>query len=369
MKKRKAVYAASLDPITYGHINIVERMAPLYDEFVILVAVDPRKSYTFTPVERVEMATASLAHLPNISVELCIGHYVVKYAETIGAQVIIRGIRNFKDLESEQTLAEENRHICSQIETVWVPCLPSLMHVSSSTVKNHVGADPEWEYQVARLVPKAVLVKLKEKYILGKAQKHWVTLMSILGNPKGSENVLKDLLVRYSEPRRTYHNLLHIVTMLDELEQLHEDNPALTLAIWFHDAVYDPKAKDNEERSAQLAKDAISTLGLPDSLGEQVSDLVLATKHNEVPTGHEKQTLVDLDLMILGKPEKVFDTYEAGIRSEYDWVSEPDFKNERSRTLQTFLDRPFIFVTESFWQRYESTARKNLKRSIEQLRR
>ena len=368
MKKSKAVYAASLDPITYGHINIIERMAPLYDEFVILVAVDPRKSYTFTPEERVGMATVSLTHLPNVSVEMCVGHYVVKYAESIGAQVIIRGIRNFKDLESEQTLAEENRHICSQIETVWVPCLPSLMHVSSSMVKNHVGADPEWEYQVARLVPTAVLIRLKEKYILGKARKHWTTLMSILGNPKEAENVLKDLLVRYSEPRRAYHNLLHIVTMLDELEQLHADSPALTLAIWYHDAVYDPKAKDNEERSSQLAKVVISALCLPDSLGEQVCELVLATKHDEVPIEHDKQLLVDLDLMVLGKPEKVFDEYEAGIRIEYDWVSEPDFKKQRSRILQAFLDRPSIFVTESFRRRYESTAQKNLKRSIEQLR-
>jgi pantetheine-phosphate adenylyltransferase len=100
---------ASLDPITNGHINVIERMAPLYDELIVLVAVDSRKSYTFTPEERVDMTKAAVAHLPNVLVDVCIGHYVVKQAESIGAQVIVRGLRNFKDLEDEQTLAEENR--------------------------------------------------------------------------------------------------------------------------------------------------------------------------------------------------------------------------------------------------------------------
>jgi pantetheine-phosphate adenylyltransferase len=368
MKTRKAVYAASLDPITNGHINVIERMAPLYDELIVLVAVDSRKSYTFTPEERVDMTKAAVAHLPNVSVDVCIGHYVVKQAESIGAQVIVRGLRNFKDLEDEQTLAEENRRICPQIETVWVPCLPNLMHVSSSMVKSHVGIDPDWECQVARSVPAAVVTKLKEKFILGKARKHWTTLMSALGNPKGSETVLKDLLTRYGEPHRGYHNIAHIIAMLDELELVGENDSAVVLAIWFHDAIYDPKAKDNEEQSARLAKDSIKQIGLPDSLGEQVNDLVMATKHTAVPAEYAAQVLVDLDLMVLGKPEKEFDAYEAGIRKEYEWVPELDFCVGRSKILQSFLDRPSIYSTKLFQDKYESIARKNLEQSIEQLR-
>lgn len=367
MKVRKAVYAASLDPITNGHINVIERMAPLYDELVVIVAVDSRKTYTFTPEERVDMTKAAVAHLQNVSVDVCIGHYVVKQAESMGAQVIVRGLRNFKDLEDEQTLAEENRKICPNIETVWVPCLPNLMHVSSSMVKGHVGIDPDWSEQVARSVPAAVVAKLKEKFVLGKARKHWATLVSALGNPEGSEAVLKELLMRYAEPQRAYHNLEHIVAMLDELEQLNEKDPAVALAIWFHDAVYDPKAKENEEYGAQLAKDTIRKIGLPDSLGEQVSDLVMATKHAAVPTEHAAQILVDLDLMILGKPEKVFDAYEVGIRKEYDWVPQSDFSAGRSKILQSFLDRSSIYSTPLLRDRYESAARKNLARSIEQL--
>jgi pantetheine-phosphate adenylyltransferase len=367
MKVRKAVYAASLDPITNGHINVIERMAPLYDELIVLVAVDSRKSYTFTPEERVDMVQTAVAHLPNVSVDVCIGHYVVKQAESIGAQVIVRGLRNFKDLDDEQTLAEENRKICPQIETVWVPCLPNLMHVSSSMVKGHVGIDPEWECQVARSVPETIVTKLKEKFILGKARRHWVILMSALGNPKGSEAILKNLLTRYDEPHRGYHTLAHIVAMLDELDLVGENDSTIALAIWFHDAVYDPKAKDNEEQSAQLAQDSIKKIGLPDSLGEQVHELVMTTKHTTVPTDHSAQVLADIDLMILGKPEKEFDVYEVGICKEYEWIPQSDFCAGRSNILQSFLDRPSIYSTEVFRGKYESAARKNLERSIEKL--
>lgn len=367
MKKRKAVYAASLDPITNGHINIIERMAPLYDELIVLVAVDSRKTYTFTPEECAGMVKEAVFNLSNVIVDISIGRYVVRYADSIGAQVIIRGLRNFKDLEDEQTLAEENRKICPHIETVWVPCFPNLMHVSSSMVKGHVGADPHWEDQVARSVPALVIVKLKDKFILGKAKKYWASLMSALGNPKGSEMVLKDLLERYREPHRAYHNLEHIVAMLDELELVNENNLAVALAIWFHDAVYDPKAKDNEEQSAKLAKDSIKQIGLPDSLGKQVNDLVMSTKHTVVPVDYAAQVLVDIDLIILGKPEKEFDVYEAGIRKEYNWVSQIDFCLGRSKILQSFLDRPSIYLTDYFRDKYESIARKNLELTIEKL--
>jgi predicted metal-dependent HD superfamily phosphohydrolase len=241
------------------------------------------------------------------------------------------------------------------------------MHVSSSIVKGHVGIDPEWECQVARSMPAAVVTKLKEKFILGKARKHWATLMSALGNPKGSEAVLKDLLARYNEPHRSYHNLAHIVIMLDEFELVDENDSALVLAIWFHDAVYDPKAKDNEEQSAKLAKDSIKQIGLPDSLGGQVNNLVMATKHRAVPTDRAARILVDIDLMIFGKPDKEFEAYEAGIRKEYEWVPQPDFCAGRSKILQSFLNRPSIYSTQLFRDKYESTARKNLARSIKQL--
>ena len=368
MKKRNAVYAASLDPITNGHINVIERMAPLYDELVVLVAVDSRKTYTFTTEERVDMAKKAVAHLPNVAVNVSIGCYVVKRAESLGAQVIIRGLRNFKDLEDEQTLAEENRRICPSVETIWIPCRPELMHVSSSMVKGHVGIDPEWMEQVSRSVPASVVVMLKKRFIQTKARKHWADLMDKLGNPEESASVLQDLLDRYNEPHRAYHNLEHIVTMLDTLWQIPENTPALALAVWFHDAVYNTRAKDNEERSAALASESIQKLGLSEKLCAQVTDLILATKHSVVPDNQSAKVLVDLDLIVLGSDQKKYNEYEEGIRQEYNWVPEQDFVSGRCTILQAFLDRPSIFTTQAFREIHESVARNNLERSIEKLK-
>jgi len=376
MEKRKAVYAASLDPITNGHLNVIERMAPLYDELVVLVAVDGKKNYMFTSEERVAMARAAVARLPNVTVGTCVGRYVVKVAEEVGARVVIRGLRNFKDLEDEQVLAMENRQIAPIIETIFVPCLPQLMHVSSSMVKGHVGVDPDWEAQVSRSVPKAVVVKLKEKYVLAKAIKHWAALMDELGNPKGAPAVFERLVACYGEAGRFYHVLEHIVDMLDETNLAIgalKNSLAVRLAIWFHDSVYDTGNKDrrvvfyNETLSACMAERELLALGFAPDLVGAVKALVMVTSYAAEAENDDARFLSDLDIAILGKPAEEFDRYEACIRKEYAHVGDGLFCERRKMILRNILERKPLYRTEPFRLRYEGAARANLARSIKQL--
>ncbi len=386
---RKAVYAASLDPVTNGHINVVERVAPLYDEVLVVVAVDARKTYTFSPGERVAMARAAVAHIPNARVDVIFGQYVVKYAEAAGARVIIRGLRTSADLEAERTLATENLAICPHIETMWLPCAMHLMHVSSSMVKGHVGIDPGWEEQVARSVPPAVVAKLKEKYILGKARWYWESFIAkaasrgMPASPAVAAAVFEDLIARYQEPHRAYHNLEHIVSMLEGLEEWLAGSEAfletalqggqiatLTFAIWFHDSVYEPKSKTNEEDSAVLARRACQRLGFPEAFASEVSAFILVTRHTAAATGlpPDMQVMVDLDLAILGRIEKEFLAYEDQIRQEYSWVSPAEYATGRTSVLRSFLDRPAIYATPYFHGKYEAAARRNLTVSIDALK-
>lgn len=371
MKKRIAVYAASLDPVTNGHLNVIERTSPLYDELIVVVAVDPRKKYLFSAETRASMVRESVAHLPNVTVDVCVGRYVAKYANRVGAQVIVRGLRNFKDMEDEQVLAEENRKICPGVETVWIPCLPELAHVSSSMIKAHVGADPDWQEQVRRSVPMSVFPRL----VLERARHHWQVLMAELGNPNGAEAIFEDVIARYAEPHRAYHTLEHIVSMLDEFECVvegAEDSVAVKLAIWYHDIVYDtapsdPKVASNEERSVfRFEKDA-EILGLSAELVVYVAKLILATRHDSLPTSQDEQILVDLDLAIFGKSRSVFNRYEKGIREEYRHVPERVFCAKRKEILKSFLGRPFIFSFQIFRDLYQSAAEENLRCSIEDL--
>lgn len=183
--------------------------------------------------------------------------------------------------------------------------------------------------------------------------------------------VYKELFFLYEDPSRHYHNLFHVYKIVSEsfhsAYSLLEGQLATHMAIWFHDAIYDTKASDNEEKSAALAQDKIRELGLSDDFGNKVADLIIATKHQVKPEDLDAQYLVDMDLSIFGQTETVFDNYEMNIRREYDWVPDADFVKGRKRILEHFLNRPQIYWTDFFRKKHEAAARKNLERSIKRL--
>lgn len=204
------------------------------------------------------------------------------------------------------------------------------------------------------------------------AENKWIEFWCFRLRAKTSpESYWTDLLAHYSEPHRAYHNLAHIMDCLEQFESakhLAQDAVAVEMAIWYHDAVYDPRAKDNEERSAELAVRAVTEAGLRTSYRENIQALILATKKHDASLARDAAVLVDVDLSILGQNSARFDEYERQIRREYNWVSEVDFANGRAAVLGAFLSRPNIYTTEFFRAKYERQARENLQRSIQQLR-
>lgn len=174
----------------------------------------------------------------------------------------------------------------------------------------------------------------------------------------------------YERPTRDYHNWNHVEACLHELDDVRSlcaDADAVEVAIWFHDCIYDVHRHDNEQRSADMAAELLAECAVPAPLIAEVQRLVLATKHNAAPDWGDGELMVDIDLAILGKPTEMFDRYEQAIRQEYTFVAEPLFRQGRSKILQSFLDRPSIYLTDSFRARYEAAARANLSRSIRQL--
>ena len=201
--------------------------------------------------------------------------------------------------------------------------------------------------------------------------RRWVTLWQNVNAPNDPERAYTDLRVRYAEPHRAYHTFGHIEHCLDELERgghQADDLCAVELAVWYHDAIYDPRAKNNEEQSAALALTNARNTSLPADFWDHVRCLILATRHDSVPADRDTQLVVDIDLAILGQPDSRFTEYEHGIRSEYEWLPEVDFVRERGAILQSFLDRPAIYATPYFEDRYERQARLNVARSLDGLR-
>jgi predicted metal-dependent HD superfamily phosphohydrolase len=174
----------------------------------------------------------------------------------------------------------------------------------------------------------------------------------------------------YAEPHRHYHNQQHIADCLGEFDQVRQlavEPEAVEFAIWFHDAIYDSRASDNEERSAELAQTWLKQAGAADTLTNSIGRLVLATKAHDGTLHLDAPLLVDVDLAILGQSPRRFWEYENGIRSEYDWVDPKTFASKRVEILQRFLARPRLYHAEFFFARLEDQARSNLRASIEQL--
>jgi predicted metal-dependent HD superfamily phosphohydrolase len=163
-------------------------------------------------------------------------------------------------------------------------------------------------------------------------------------------------------------HIAHCLEEFDGARDLAADPVAVELALWTHDAVYDPRAKDNEARSADLARGVAAAMGLSRERGERVAGLILVSTHQRLADDPDAQLFADIDLSILGRPSAVFAEYERQVRVEYAWVPEPLFRAARSAILKSFLDRPAIYATPHFRRKYEAMARLNLSVSVNQWR-
>jgi predicted metal-dependent HD superfamily phosphohydrolase len=182
------------------------------------------------------------------------------------------------------------------------------------------------------------------------------------------------LVAAYTAPERHYHNLEHLSEMfrvVERLAALVEDPGALALAIWFHDAVYDSRAKDNERRSGELAVDLLGPIGVPASTIERIVGMIWATAHTAgaAPAAvRDTQVLLDADLAILGASEERYARYAEDIRKEYAWVPEADYRTGRAAVLERFLAAPRIYYTQVIFEEGEQRARANLRAELTRLR-
>lgn len=196
---------------------------------------------------------------------------------------------------------------------------------------------------------------------------NWNSTWKDLGVADSDEALYTELVERYSDRARSYHTLQHLeecFARLDEARSAAEQIHEIELALWFHDAIYDVRRQDNEERSALWARDVVLGAGVSVDVADRIQALIMVTKHDGVPAAADEKLMVDVDLAILGAPVERFDEYERQVREEYSWVPGWLFRRKRREILRAFLSRPHIFNTEHFIAACETRARANLERSI-----
>jgi pantetheine-phosphate adenylyltransferase len=154
---RRAVCPGSFDPITCGHLDVIERVSPLFDEVVVAVGINQSKNRLFEPDERITMIREATAELPNVRVDTFTG-LLVDFCKTHGIQAIVKGLRAVSDFDYELQMGQMN-HSLANVETLFIPTNPLYSFLSSSLVKEVAtyGGD------VSALVPEPVARRLRAK--------------------------------------------------------------------------------------------------------------------------------------------------------------------------------------------------------------
>lgn len=162
MNKRRlvtAIYPASFDPITLGHVDVATRAAAIFDHLILAVYDRPLKTLLFPTTQRVELARQAVVHLPNVQVDTY-AELTVQFARKLGASVIVRGLRTASDFEREYGMAQLNRGLSSEVDVVCLMASQQFSYVSSSSVKEIAALGGP----VGELVPEHVEQALKRVY-------------------------------------------------------------------------------------------------------------------------------------------------------------------------------------------------------------
>lgn len=200
----------------------------------------------------------------------------------------------------------------------------------------------------------------------------WLVLMASLAVDEAAALMLyDDIVAHYEADGRYYHTLAHIQHMLGTLQKMPfegYDKTAVKLAVWYHDIIYDPQAADNEAQSAAYARQVLSPFLAKDLVAEVERLILLTSCHDTAVSDANGRVLIDADLATLGSDPATYDRYGAAIRQEYAFVPEDVYRRERTKLLERFLHKEHIFICDTFREKLENRARKNLQRELEHLR-
>jgi len=183
-------------------------------------------------------------------------------------------------------------------------------------------------------------------------------------------NYWQEIEKNYSQKSRKYHNLLHLENMILELEPVKDqilDYETLLFSVFYHDIIYKSTSKDNEEKSAEIAKSRLEKISISNEKTTKIYNQILATKSHQKSKDSDTNYLLDADLAILGKDWKIYEQYTQQIRKEYSIYPDLLYNPGRKKVLIHLLEFDEIFKTDYFKEKYEKIARENIEREIQLL--
>ena len=218
------------------------------------------------------------------------------------------------------------------------------------------------------MLPIKIIEEKMDDSKLGFIEEVWDMLSYQLSIPKlESRKILEEVISKYSEPHRSYHNLSHIYSMLMMAEDYYDfiGNPILfELSIWFHDLIYDPNKNDNETKSAERALELLSPF-LADSFLENLEKMILSTiDHSPILKDHDNELFLDINKSVLASEPTTYNQYTSAIRKEFSALPEELYLAKRKSFLEKFISRDQIFITPFFKENFEKQAVENIQAEL-----
>lgn len=373
---KKIAFSGTLDPITNGHMWVIDEARALADEVVVFISENPFKAPKFPAELRKKIVEQSVAERGwrNVSVMIVRGDYTARAAKRHGIDYLIRGIRNTADFDYENLIQQANVDVLHGAKTIFVMPPRDLGSVSSSFVRGLQGP-VGWHWTMQKFVPGPAYAAWIRDWLRKEWERLWHDEYADAGCAARADQVFEQLLgeAGYGASGRGYHNLDHLVHGLSEIAVWAANTGAkppqveiLKKAFWFHDAVYDTSAQEpvsNEEASARLWLAA----GLDAEHADEVAALIRATDHlQRAAAAHPlKDAMLGVDLAILGQSAEVYEHYARGVRAEYAHLDDAAYRRGRAKVLKIFCGRAAsgaLYSDPYFAQLYTDAALQNLAR-------
>ena len=201
-----------------------------------------------------------------------------------------------------------------------------------------------------------------------KIKREWSTLLSDSGisQSQQSDELYNELIIAYSEAQRHYHTLDHILEMLSLLNESGCVEPAARWATWYHDIVYLPGHKNNEEKSALKAVSSLKSIGINNDIAQLVQNIILATQSHisSSDSSHFLLTVLDADMAILGSNQNSYMKYCHAISMEFGHIPRLAYEHGRGRFIRSVASQERIYQTAWFYDRFEKLARENIQQEL-----
>lgn len=384
---KKIAFSGTLDPITNGHMWVIEEARSLADEVTVFLSENPAKKPQFPAEKRKQIIELSAAERgwDNVRVIIVKGDYTARAAKKHGIDYLIRGIRNTADFDYENLIQQTNVDVLHGAKTIFVMPPRDLGSVSSSFVgalQGPVG----WNWNVRKFMPGPA----HRAWIVDWLRKEWELLWGYAGATSEAVQHADGWFERltgpagYGGPQRHYHNLDHLVHGLTEIRVWglntgapSKDIALLKKAFWFHDLVQEGGAKaadagpglSGEEQSARLWLDS----GLDPSDADNVAALIRATDHLQAAAVEHplKGTIAAIDLAILGQDDDVYDAYAQAIRDEFRQTPDERYRAKRVEVLSYLhgkAEAGTLYPDAYFMAQYRLRAMANMRREIARLK-